>query len=523
MDVLADRFTCLAFDRPGFGNSDPLPLEHPAIEDYAAALKEDLDALGLDRFVLFGASTGAAIAAAFALEHPESIEYLILDNILVQTDEQRARSLTQHTPRFQPSWDGSHLAFLWSTLIHDIFVFNPRSQRTLATRRETGLPPIEAVPEIFLDALSAGDAGYVSYEALFRYRLGPVLTQLTVPTAVLFAASYDPEPPLAPTVTSIPFRRPGEGDVQVWSGALDQMAEVISSANATSTPPPEADPAPLPGRMSRRYVQLPSGQIHLAQNTAAPGRPLVMFPAIPFSILSVEGLADALAGEIPVYALDIPGLGDSDECSYDKPSIENYAELALEVLDAIGEPEIDLYGKGGGALIAIEVALKAPERARTVILENVPMFEPGLVDELLSQGLVSLEPRWDGAHLAGAWYALRAEELFFPWFRPTRDNILRTEPPDPNVLQERLFELLKGARTYPHAMRATYTYPVRVRLAALTAPTLIAAAAGHPTHSLIGEAGSIAANATATTLPEAIDPAAEILRAFLRPSAMVER
>ena len=61
---LADRFTVFAFDTPGFGWSDPLPIDRPDAEDYAAALIEAFDVLGLRRVPLYGSHTGASIAVA---------------------------------------------------------------------------------------------------------------------------------------------------------------------------------------------------------------------------------------------------------------------------------------------------------------------------------------------------------------------------------------------------------------------------------------------------------------------------
>ncbi len=52
--VFAESFTAIAFDTPGFGLSDPLPFEQPEIADFADALAETLDALGIARAAVFG-------------------------------------------------------------------------------------------------------------------------------------------------------------------------------------------------------------------------------------------------------------------------------------------------------------------------------------------------------------------------------------------------------------------------------------------------------------------------------------
>jgi pimeloyl-ACP methyl ester carboxylesterase len=67
---------CIAFDVPGFGNSDGL--EHASIEGYARDLQEALGLLGVGRFVLAGHSLGGAIATALAEALPDRVAALVL-------------------------------------------------------------------------------------------------------------------------------------------------------------------------------------------------------------------------------------------------------------------------------------------------------------------------------------------------------------------------------------------------------------------------------------------------------------
>ena len=63
--LLEGRFRMISWTMPGHGDSDPLP-RHYSIEDYAAALAEFMDALGIDRAHIGGSSVGGSISAAFA-------------------------------------------------------------------------------------------------------------------------------------------------------------------------------------------------------------------------------------------------------------------------------------------------------------------------------------------------------------------------------------------------------------------------------------------------------------------------
>ena len=68
-------------DTPGFGRSDPLPRAQPTIPDFAQALGELLQALGLQRVPLYGVHSGAAIAARLALDQPQRVAALVCDGL----------------------------------------------------------------------------------------------------------------------------------------------------------------------------------------------------------------------------------------------------------------------------------------------------------------------------------------------------------------------------------------------------------------------------------------------------------
>ena len=75
LPVFGERFTCLAFDTPGFGLSDKLPMPKPRIEEFADALAETLNALGVEHVATYGRHTGASIAVEFAARHPQSLRH----------------------------------------------------------------------------------------------------------------------------------------------------------------------------------------------------------------------------------------------------------------------------------------------------------------------------------------------------------------------------------------------------------------------------------------------------------------
>lgn len=67
MEALDPRFSALAWDAPGYGDSPPLTVQNPDASDYAAALNRLLAELGISRCILIGHSLGALVAARLAV------------------------------------------------------------------------------------------------------------------------------------------------------------------------------------------------------------------------------------------------------------------------------------------------------------------------------------------------------------------------------------------------------------------------------------------------------------------------
>ncbi len=76
MTELSDRWFCVAWDLPGYGNAEPLDsLTFEAIADAAAFV---LDVLGIESAVVVGLSFGGQQAQHVALQHADRVEALVL-------------------------------------------------------------------------------------------------------------------------------------------------------------------------------------------------------------------------------------------------------------------------------------------------------------------------------------------------------------------------------------------------------------------------------------------------------------
>ncbi|QTF92699.1 alpha/beta hydrolase [Halomonas sp. BM-2019] len=78
---LAERlpgYRLLAWDAPGYGDSQPLAMEAPTAADYAARLEAWLAGLGVERCVMVGHSLGAMMAAAYLAAHSGRLAGVVL-------------------------------------------------------------------------------------------------------------------------------------------------------------------------------------------------------------------------------------------------------------------------------------------------------------------------------------------------------------------------------------------------------------------------------------------------------------
>lgn len=202
--LAARGFTALALDTPGYGASDPLPQDAPAIPDYADALLETLDALGVERCALYGFHTGAAIALDFASRQPGRVSAAVLEGVLLPDPEQRAALVERYAPWYPPVADGAHLAQHWRR-ISDMFEYWPWFDRGEKARLDLPLPEPALTHAALVDLLRAGERYPLGYQAAFTYDALPALGRLTVPAAIV----ADAGDPLAEHLGRLPALPPG--------------------------------------------------------------------------------------------------------------------------------------------------------------------------------------------------------------------------------------------------------------------------------------------------------------------------
>lgn len=173
---LGDTRDVFAPDLPGYGDSDA-PGSPPTVGDYAWSIGQLIDTMGLEQVDLVGVGLGALVAADLAIERAAFVRRLILVDVPMWSDDERARRLAALRPsRFDAQ--GSHWARAWAAAWRG---------------RHDGLS-VDEVILAFADHAASGARDWWGGRAMLDYAVRARLPLVTQPT-LLFA----PETPLPGT------------------------------------------------------------------------------------------------------------------------------------------------------------------------------------------------------------------------------------------------------------------------------------------------------------------------------------
>jgi pimeloyl-ACP methyl ester carboxylesterase len=470
LPVFGEKFTALAFDTPGFGLSDKLPRPAPTVEDFADALAETLEALGIEQVATYGRHTGASIAVEFAARHPQRCAMALADGFAVFSKRYSDQELDRYLEPIVPSFDGSHLVRLWFRY-RDQHVFWPWNNQTHAGRSDADVPDLDFLHRGVVELLEAGNDYRIGYAAPFRHRALEVIPDLKVPVcfgnrpgdsmyrtrAMYPAAAWQEVMPREPHVAALAER------------------DLLLRHPARGAPPPAPDCAPLPGRTTTDYVDIGGTQLFVRSAGTLQGAvPLLVIPHAPGSSALYDELVLQAA---PALAADLPGHGESEPLPGNPQNPVSHAAALERLLEQLDIPEVRLYGHNAGAAVALELAHRLGRRARGLVLD-APCF---LNDEdrarLPARYAPPVTPEWDGSHWLRAWHHLRDSELWWPWFERSHRNV-RAAPPriDPAALTLRVREAMKQPESYQPAWLAALGYVWQEPLAKVDVPLLRIAA-----------------------------------------------
>jgi len=171
MAALGEEFWLLAPDTPGFGCT-PRPAEKPGIALYARCARGFLDAMSVQRCMVFGHHTGASIAVQLAHDYPERVLRLALSGPTLLSPAQRS-ALPESAPPVRLREDGGHLLEMWRRI-----------------RAKDGDAPLELSQRETLLNLAAGGWYREAYEAVAAQDFAGQVAALRCATLV-FAGDED--------------------------------------------------------------------------------------------------------------------------------------------------------------------------------------------------------------------------------------------------------------------------------------------------------------------------------------------
>jgi pimeloyl-ACP methyl ester carboxylesterase len=153
-----------------------------------------------------------------------------------------------------------------------------------------------------------------------------------------------------------------------------------------------------PGRL--RFRTVVTRRARLSTLEAGIGPPVLAIHGLGGTKGSFLLTVAALAGRFRVVAVDLPGFGDSDKpigAAYDA---RFFADAMIDLLDALELDRADLIGNSLGGRVALEVALRDPERVGRLVLlapslawRRPRRWAPALRLVRPELGLVQLAPR----------------------------------------------------------------------------------------------------------------------------------
>lgn len=504
---LADRYTLIALDTPGYGESDPLRNPAPVMADYADAVRETLDALGIDRAPVWGSHTGANIAVELARRAPDRVAAVILDGLSLSTPEVAQDRTDHYAPRFTPTADGAHLAWAWQHT-RDQLIFWPWYEAHKENRLRADMKDADYLHDVVLYKMHASSY-WLGYRAAFGHDSRDALKQLTVPTFFV-TADADAHTAVERSLPELPDNIHFVDTTEETQ--LDAIRTALETVSWDNTTPPPPKPAHRTA-MYRDYVTVNGGERLVHRGGLETSKPLVLLHGGMRSSALLTETANTLAIHRPVVALDIPGNGDSDPIT--ATTLEAYAEDVRQTLTAMGAKEYDLYGESIGATLAVQMCAQDPSSIGKLILDRPELPGAELRARLVENAAPTIDARWDGTHFLTAWHMLRDAALFWPWYNATAEGMRDIEPDvEPVALQARLLAWLKGRQTYGDYMRAAYQTDAAALMSNIEHPTLIIATAGDSLEAHAESAAEILANAQLTTHPFHRPPASA-MAAFL--------
>jgi pimeloyl-ACP methyl ester carboxylesterase len=216
--------------------------------------------------------------------------------------------------------------------------------------------------------------------------------------------------------------------------------------------------------VNRHFVAVSQGILHYAE--AGRGQAVLLLHQTPRSWNEYREVLLRLGAHRRAIAMDTIGFGDSSALPPGADSIEAWADAALALLDALDIQRPHIVGHHTGAVVATEMAVRAPERARSVVLSSAPFDDAQTRAAHLEAGAIvdNVKPQADGSHVTELW---RVRAAFYPKGRV-------------DLLEAFLLDALKAGPRAAEGHQVVARYDMQAAVTGLRCPVLLLGATDDP-------------------------------------------
>ncbi len=479
INALGDTYTCFAFDSPGFGRSDPLPVENMNCTDISDSVAETMTALGIEKCLVFGTHTGAAVSLELGARHPDRVTGLVLDGVPIFNQEELEDFDGYFAPLNIDAY-GGHLAATWTRFRDQGLWFPWQDQRP---EWSSGRAPGAAenihngVMRFYLCAANYAPA----YRSAVFYGEQAVKSAAALETPAIMTA-IRPDM-LFPHMDRLPPLKANQEIVRLGDDGSERIP-VIQRGFAQYSDGGEApvDNPALTGSsgIGKQFVDLPTGQVMVRYSGDPNGEPIVVIHDAPGSSHALEPLIERLGRRARVIAMDLPGCGESGPLPGEAPSIMDYADAVAGVCSQLGIESAGVYGIGVGSSVAIALKSRAPDLVFHLALHGVLL--PGAQEraDLRANYAPAIAIKDNGSHWYDTWMMLRDSLIMWPWYSGEsagRRDV--TQDFSGQRLHDWTFEVMKQRESYHHVINAAIDYHAYDALAQVSGPVMTVMDPGH--------------------------------------------
>ena len=489
---LSSDYAVFAPDTPGNGLSDPLPMVNPSMNDFAENVVKFMDVLGIDKCPVYGFHTGGSCTLELSWKFPKRVTVGIVDGYVNMPEERVKEILDNYFTPLEINWSGSHLTWIWSRFREQI-IFFPWYRKDKASRM-TGysLPPPEYQQNSVIEFLRAGKAYVGPYRAAFTQDNVNSIKEMRANCLVMSSKTdvlYDGLDRMPKPSTKITIARPNTPP-----DAISLMKQKIKEYPSPNKIIDDLETLPIKGRIWGQYLQVGGGSLYCKGNDEADGRPILFIHSSASSNRSMEKYMELLIGKRKVFCVDLPGNGESDNPMGEDVTVEKQASFLAEAVHVMGYDSVDVFGDWGGGSVGIELAVQHPDIVKHIFIPNLISME--LEGEALNEMCLNYTPEIKldkyGTHWTTAWNILRDQELYSPWFKSNKENIIHPEEEDisAEVIHRRTLDLFKSYDIYRSVYRAHFGYKVSQRISKINCPILIGQSSSDDVNSNIAKMNS---------------------------------